>query len=110
MDTKKNFGLALISRAASKDEGHSGVREGVFREPMLMGLTLSECLNAYGATVARLGDLTRATQLLRRAVQIDPDNDLARRNLETLSGASPDLSSLALWVPLQAQAASLAFA
>lgn len=111
IDTKKNFALALISRTAAKDEGRSEVREDGFREPMLMGLSLSECLNAYAGTVARLGDIARATQLLRRAVQVDPANDLARRNLETLSSsAAPNIESLAMWIPLETQSASLAAA
>ena len=52
-----------------------------------MGLTLSECLNAFGATLANLGDGEGARHALMEAVQADPGNELARMNLARLDTA-----------------------
>ncbi len=106
--TRNNFALALVSRSASKDEGRTTVNEEVFRQPILMGLTMSQCLNAYGATLARLGDITRGRELVVRATIIDPSNELAKKNLEILSESStPDVPSLAIWANLEPQSAPL---
>ena len=103
--TRKNFALALVSRSAWKEEGRSPVTDDSFREPMLMGLSLSECLNAYGATLARLGDLPRGREFLSRALETDPMNERARQNLELLSnGADLNVGSLSMWTVLETQA------
>lgn len=105
-DTKKNFALALVSRSVSKEEGRSQISEEVFNQAILMGLTLSECLNASGATLARLGDLDRARQFLKRALEADPKNERAKNNLELLrNDVVPDLQSLSIWTTIEAQAA-----
>ena len=52
-----------------------------------MGLTLSECLNAFGATLANLGDVEGARRALMEAIQADPGNELARMNLGRLDAA-----------------------
>jgi tetratricopeptide (TPR) repeat protein len=96
-DTRKNFALALVSRSAAQGEVRT-VNEETFRQPMLMGLTLSECLNAYGVTLARLGEIARGKELLARAINIDPRNELARKNLNILSASDPPgVSDLAMW-------------
>lgn len=107
-DTKRNFALALVSRSAWKEEGRSPISDETFRQPMLMGLALSECLNAYGVTLARLGNVPRGRDLLKRALDVDPTNDLARRTLDILSSAvAPNIESLAMWTPFEAQPAVL---
>jgi Flp pilus assembly protein TadD len=52
-----------------------------------MGLTLSECLNAFGATLANLGDVEAARRALLAAVKSDPENEQARNNLARLDTA-----------------------
>jgi len=52
-----------------------------------MGLTLSECLNAFGATLANLGDVEGARQALKEAIQANAANELARMNLARLDTA-----------------------
>jgi len=96
-DTRSNFALALVSRSAAKGEGRA-VNEETFRQPMLMGLTLSECLNAYGVTLVRLGQITPGQEFLARALTVDPANELARKNLQLLSVTDPSgLPDLAMW-------------
>ncbi len=83
---RKNLAIALVALAASKSELATLPLEPVFfRLPMQMGLTLSECLNAYGATLAILGELPKAQHILEAAVENDPTNDLARNNLAIVS-------------------------
>jgi tetratricopeptide (TPR) repeat protein len=96
-DTRRNFALALVSRSAAKSEGRT-LNEETFRQPMLMGLTLSECLNAYGVTLVRLGEITLGQEFLVRAITIDPGNELAEKNLELLSASDPSRApELAMW-------------
>jgi hypothetical protein len=51
-----------------------------------MGLELSDALNAYGATLAQHGRISVVISALEKAVQVDPNNELARRNLQTVLG------------------------
>jgi tetratricopeptide (TPR) repeat protein len=91
--TRRNFALAQVSMAAWKQEGRMKILDrDFFREPLLLGLTYSECLNAYGATVASLGKTTEAKQIIQSALAADTLNELARRNLATLS--KPDVSDV----------------
>jgi hypothetical protein len=55
-----------------------------FRQAIQMGLTFSECLNAYGATLARHGRVSEATRALESAVEADAKNELAKKNLKTI--------------------------
>jgi tetratricopeptide (TPR) repeat protein len=88
--TQRNLALALIASAAAKTEGGSPVpSEDFFRQAIQMGLTLSQCLNAYGATLAHHGRISEATLALERAVRVDPKNEMARNNLETLLRQEP---------------------
>jgi len=97
-DTRKNLGLALVSILAARYEGHGLPNQSNFRQAMLMGLTFSECLNAFGATLASLGKVEDGRNALRAAAGADPDNQLARKNLEILSAphVSLDLSA-SMW-------------
>jgi tetratricopeptide (TPR) repeat protein len=96
-DTRNNFALALVARSAARGEGRD-VNEETFRQPMLMGLTLSECLNAYGAILAQLGEIARGQELLVRAITVDPGNESARKNLRALSTSDPSgVSDLTMW-------------
>jgi len=80
---RKNVALAKIAIATKA--GMRTPTEEIFSEPMMMGLTLSECLNAYGATLAGLEELAEARRALESALEANPQNDIARRNLMTLS-------------------------
>lgn len=83
--TRRNLAIALVSLQASRTEGSRQIpsRSG-FRNPMQMGLSLSECLNAFGATLANLGDVEGARRSLLEATRVDPSNELARVNLARL--------------------------
>lgn len=84
--TQENLALALVSFVTSKlESSRQSPPAAFFRRPMQMGLTLSECLNAYGATLASLGNIPDARRALAQALEADPKNDLARKNLEILS-------------------------
>lgn len=85
-ETRRNFALAVVSVLAWKQDIRTRVpEEESFREPLLMGLTYSECLNAYGATVASLGKTDQGREIIQRALLVDPNNELARKNLGILS-------------------------
>lgn len=79
---RRNLALSLVAAAASEREGRGVPSNESFKQFILMGLTLSECFNAYGATVASLGQLPDARIILRKALDIDPYNTLAKSNLE----------------------------
>ena len=86
--TRRNFAIALVSLQASRrTEGKHPLSILAFRQPMQMGLTFSECLNAYGATIASLGDIESARRALEEAVHADPENERIRKNLERLKTA-----------------------
>ncbi len=89
--TRRNLGLTFVSLLASKMEGRVFmVRERILRQAMRMGLSLSECLNAYGATLASLGQMSEARQALEAALEANPANELAKKNLEiVLAQKSP---------------------
>jgi hypothetical protein len=55
-----------------------------------MGLRLSECLTAYGATPATLGEIEDARPALQEAVEADPQNRIAQPNIEVLSAGSSE--------------------
>ena len=100
--SRKNLGVALVavSTAATRNRTADS-RVETFRQPLLMGLTLSECLTAYGATLATLGEIGEATRAFHAAVEADPQNRIARHNLEILSvQESPEGIQTGL-VPLQ---------
>jgi tetratricopeptide (TPR) repeat protein len=83
--TRRNLATALVSLQASRAEGSRQAPSiSGFRNPIQMGLTLSECLNAFGATLANLGDVEGARHALMEALQADPENELARNNLARL--------------------------
>ena len=84
--SRKNLGVAMIAVfTAGSGNRAAELRAEMFREPLLMGLTLSECLTAYGATLATLGDVSEARRALREALEADPQNSIAGHNLEVLS-------------------------
>src|SRR6267378_3396959 len=88
--TQRNLAIALIAASVPKTEGVSGVPgEDFFRQATQMGLTLSQCLNAYGATLAHHGRIPEAVRALEKAVHVDPKNEMARKNLETLLRPEP---------------------
>jgi tetratricopeptide (TPR) repeat protein len=88
--TQRNLAIALIASSAPKTEGGSQVpNEDFFKQAIQMGLTLSQCLNAYGATLAHHGRISEAVLALERAVKVDPKNEMAAKNLDTLLRHEP---------------------
>ena len=89
---RKNFAIALIaSSVAATELGAQRRTEELFRQPLLMGLTLSECLNVYGATLAGRGEFQEALQSLRAALEADPNNRTAEENLARLNAGESNL-------------------
>ena len=76
--------MIALSTAATKNRS-AGARAEIFREPLLMGLTLSECQSAYGATLATLNETSEARVALEAALEADPLNETARHNLNVLA-------------------------
>ncbi|HEY2544608.1 MAG TPA: hypothetical protein VGI46_00935 [Candidatus Acidoferrum sp.] len=102
--SRKNLGVAIIAASTVGTKSRStGERAEIFREPLLMGLTLSECLSAYGATLATLGDLVEARLALEAAVEADPQNKTARHNLELLSSREEGRDFQTGFVPIPSQ-------
>jgi tetratricopeptide (TPR) repeat protein len=92
--TQRNLAIALIAASVPKVEAGSQVPgDDFFRQPTQMGLSLSECLNAYGATLARHERIPDAVRALEKAVHLDAKNEMAKKNLEALRhpGQLPDL-------------------
>ena len=107
----KNLGFAVVCSAAWNRPRIEFPSEETFRESLRLGLTYSECLNAYGATLALLGDTSVARRVLQRAMEIDPANELPQRNLAILSlrEGIPDPRQLELGLrAMQADPAHLA--
>jgi tetratricopeptide (TPR) repeat protein len=107
----KNLGFAVVCSAAWNRPRIELPSEETFRESLGLGLTYSECLNAYGATLALLGDASVARRVLQRAMEIDPANELPQRNLAILSlrEGIPDPRQLELGLrAMQADPAHLA--
>jgi tetratricopeptide (TPR) repeat protein len=77
--------VALVQIAVSTETRMGNVGEEVFHQAIMLGLTRSECLNAYGATLGGIGKLPEARRALESAVEADPENEIAKRNLQTLS-------------------------
>ena len=109
--TRRNFALALVSLSASKHEGWNRLlTEDLFREPMLIGLKYSECLNAYGATVASFGKTSEAKEILKQATMVDPSNQLAQSNLRILAANEfSDVARVDMWglTPVKPEAAGV---
>jgi len=83
---RKNLALTMIALSVLRTEVREPpTKEDIFRQPLMMGLTLSECLNAYGATLGGLGKLSEAKRALQDAIEADPQNETARKNLDALS-------------------------
>jgi tetratricopeptide (TPR) repeat protein len=83
--TRKNFAIALVSLQASRAEGSRQTPSiADFRRPIQMGLKLSECLNAFGASLANLGDIEGGRRAFWDAIKADRENELARENLARL--------------------------
>jgi len=85
--TQRNVAIALVASFAAKAPSGSQVpSEEFFTQAIQMGLELSDALNAYGATLAQHGRISEGISALEKAVQVDPNNELARRNLQTVLG------------------------
>lgn len=83
--TRRNLAIALVSLQASRAEGsRQNLSIADFKRTIQMGLTFAECLNAFGATLANLGNLEGARYSLMEAIKADPGNEQARSNLERL--------------------------
>jgi tetratricopeptide (TPR) repeat protein len=89
--TRKNLALSRVGNLALQYSGaafRDVLTPQFFAEASLMGLTRSECLNAFGATLASIGKVEEGKQVLERAVSEDPTNGLAKSNLERLCAGS----------------------
>lgn len=107
--TQRNLALALVASSAAKTESASPVPDvEFFRQAIQMGLTFSECLNAYGATLARHGRVSEARRALEAAVEADPKNELAKKNLETMLRQEIPGDLMTGLMPLEAQEVHLA--
>ncbi len=69
----------------------------------MMGLTLSECLNAHGATLAGLGKFSEAKRALEDAIKANPQNETARKNLKFLSTRQANEVLIVGMVPFEIQ-------
>lgn len=92
--TAKNLALAMVAKLASVSAGRRNLdtEEGL-RRAIQVGLTRSESLNAYGATLANLGWFLEAKHVLERALAADPSNEIARRNLNQLNTRDATVTS-----------------
>lgn len=85
-DTARNLGLALASISALKRRSPEVPKEDQFLDSFWLGVAYSECLNAYGATLAQVGERSAALDALERAVVANPKNELAANNLQIVRG------------------------
>ena len=95
---RRNFALALVSALVLRGQEHRVLSKEVFSDAMLMGLTYSECLNTFGATLAGLGRYAEATDVIAQALTADPHNALAASNLKILTkGESAQDLLVSMW-------------
>ncbi len=85
--TRKNLAIALVAVQAFQGERKQAPPVAAFKQPIRMGLSYSECLGAYGATLTSLGDQDIARRILDKAVDLDPHNELAQANLARLQAS-----------------------
>jgi tetratricopeptide (TPR) repeat protein len=105
---RKNLALILVAVAASEYKSTGIPPDEAFKRFIDMGLTLSECLNAFGATLAGLGRISDAKTALRKASEIDPSNDLANQNLDLLESRKRQAEFPLGMTSLESRAAQLA--
>jgi tetratricopeptide (TPR) repeat protein len=107
--TRRNLAIALVSLKTSAGTNPEMPSPDNFRRALQMGLTFSECLNVYGATLMGLGDSEKAVRVLEAAVRLDPHNQLAQGNLASIrshqAGAEIPAMSIGL-APLDLLAAA----
>jgi tetratricopeptide (TPR) repeat protein len=105
---RRNLALALTALGASTYKPAGLPPNEEFNRFIDMGLSLSEALNAFGATLAGRGRMIEAQDALRKALEVDPGNELARNNLELLESREMH-SELPLGIsPLETRGAQLA--
>ncbi len=102
--SRKNLGVAMIAVSTVGTKNRSAeARAEMFREPLFMGLTLSECLTAFGATLAMISDIVGARLALEEALDADPQNKIARHNLDVISSREPSRGIQTGLMPIQNQ-------
>jgi tetratricopeptide (TPR) repeat protein len=80
--TQRNLAIAFVASSAAISENATQVpATDCFRQSIQLGLTYAECLNAFGATLALHGRSSEARLALEAALEADPKNELAQRNL-----------------------------
>lgn len=93
-DSARNLGLAFASTSALKNRSPEIPNQEYFLNSFWLGVTYSECLNAYGATLAQIGERSAALDALEGAVAADPKNQLASRNLQLVRGWGDSMSEV----------------
>lgn len=84
--SRQNLAVALIALSTDRAARDAPkIVERIFEEPLLMGLSVSACWTAYGATIAGSGEEAEAKRAFVEALEADPDNSVARHNLNILS-------------------------
>jgi tetratricopeptide (TPR) repeat protein len=108
--TRRNLGLAYGNSGIFYLRSHTfDLAAQMFERAEDSGVVLPEYLNDYGVCLVFLGRINEAIQTFQRVLGIEPQNDIARVNLTTLSQMStrelptPDLDTFAdqLFVPLE---------
>ncbi len=107
--SRQNLAVAMIAISTVRIENRTRQStEAIFRQPLRMGLALAQCLTAYGATVASLGDLVEARWAFQAALHEDPSNAAAKHNLEKMiSGREPKQDFLAGLTAVETQSLRL---
>lgn len=102
--SRKNLGVATIALSTVATKVRSiGARATIFREPLLVGLTFSECLSAYGATLATLGETSEARIALEAALEADPQNKIAQHNLRVITSEERSAQIQPGFVPIETE-------
>jgi tetratricopeptide (TPR) repeat protein len=102
--SRKNLAVAMVAVfTAASGSRTAEARLEMFREPLLMGLTLSECLTAYGATLATLGESDEAKRAFQAAIDIDPQNTIAIHDLDVVSARVSSAEIQPGFVPIESE-------
>jgi tetratricopeptide (TPR) repeat protein len=109
--SRQNLAVALIAMATERSGNNASRRlDQIFDQPRLMGLSLSACWTAYGATVAQAGNENEARRAFLQALDADPGNSIAKHNLEVLSMQRPNERMASGLIPREIESVPLTVA